>query len=204
MDTQSNIDSKIALLISYFPNKRLAITHLVKLLYALELKSIATKNKRFSKLKFIHDHYGPNIPDLELVLSSSLFEQKYDDNQKYYYSSNKYLNPENNLSIEEVNFIDEFALEFKDYSFSGKDDPRNAGGLLGYAYNTEPFIESNFKEEINFEKYIGKPFIDKVLIRDKDFEKYKTQSNKLNDFIAPLFSEKAQYKMIERLNKLKK
>ncbi|BDA80181.1 hypothetical protein LPTSP3_g31110 [Leptospira kobayashii] len=203
MKAGSKIDSKIAFLISFFPNKRIAITHLVKLLYALELKSIAEKKRRFSQLKFIHDHYGPNIPEIESILSSSFFEVQFDEDQKYYYSNFKSNTKETKFSTEEAKFIEEFALEFREYRFSGKGDPRNAGGLLGYAYNTEPFIETKFKEEINFEKYIGNSFIDKVLIKDKDFERYKTQALKLSEFITPLFTQEARNKMRTRLSKIK-
>ena len=61
---------KIAFLIRRAWNSRISATHLVKILYAAELRWIARKQERFTNFEFIHDRYGPNIPEIREFLDS--------------------------------------------------------------------------------------------------------------------------------------
>ncbi|EMY76085.1 PF13274 family protein [Leptospira weilii serovar Ranarum str. ICFT] len=192
--------AKIALLVSHSPDGRILVTHLVKMLYALELKSLAEKEKRITNIRFIHDHYGPNVPEIELILNNDKLFKIETENGKTFYSVKKSLKElETQISSKDVQLISSFAKEFYLYKFSDKEDPHNAGGLLGYAYNTLPFIETKFKEEILFERYTSTPLIDKVLIKDKDFLRYQKQSNKLSEDISPLFTQAGRERLRARL-----
>ncbi|RHX77424.1 type II toxin-antitoxin system antitoxin SocA domain-containing protein [Leptospira yasudae] len=194
------VHAKIALLVQQSPERRILITHLVKLLYALELKSLAERNKRFTDVRFIHDHYGPNAPEVELILKDkALFKQEIENGRIYYSVKTSKKDVVSKISIRDQNFINAFASEFYTYKFSDKADPHNAGGLLGYAYNTLPFIETKFKEEIRFENYFESPMIDKVLIKDKDFARYQEQAIKLSEEISPLFTTAGRDRLNERL-----
>ena len=139
----------------------------MKVVYIGEIMSIEENGERLTDTTFIHYDYGPFSTEVADVWNLSNKTQKVSLT---------------GISQKKINIINKLLEEispYAQYDFKGS----LFDSLMNKAYKTRPFLETNFKEVINFEGYIGKPFISKVVINSKDYKKvsnpdYKPRSSK--------------------------
>jgi hypothetical protein len=152
-------------LIHKFPE--IGKTILMKVVYIGEIMSIEENGERLTNTTFIHYDYGPFSTEVADIWNLS------NKNQKVSLTG---------ISKKKINIINKLLEEitpYAQYNFKGS----LFDSLMNKAYKTRPFLETDFKEVINFEDYIGKPFISKVVINSKDYKKlsnpdYKPRSSK--------------------------
>ena len=154
-----NIESKelIAYLLSKF-EIRLESIALIKLVYLCELEAIEKYGKRFTDLKFIHYKHGPYANELQ-----------------NFYEKNKFSSFNTDKSDSELIMVIEAIVEkWKPIIMGG-----GIQGLINKTYHTLPFQETNYEEEINFEKYIGNKYISKIVVSKKQNRKLSNPNLKL-------------------------
>ena len=152
-------------LIHKFPE--IGKTTIMKVVYLGEIMSIEVNGERLTNATFIHYDYGPFSTEVADVWNLS------NKNQKISLTG---------ISQNKINIVNNLLTEiapYAQYSFKGS----LFDSLMNKAYKTRPFLETNYKDIIRFEDYIGKPFISKIVINSKDYKKisnpdYKPRSSK--------------------------
>lgn len=157
----SNDKEKIYYIIHQLNLQNKDITWINKILYACELKSIATFKRRFSDFSILHYEHGPFCPELYEI------KEHYRENN----IGDTFEQVANKLDDNEKILIDEIITKWKT---RGLGSAKQRLGLMGYVYNTLPFVLTPFGKQIEFEKYFDDELIDDPLIKKKE---YKTLDN---------------------------
>jgi uncharacterized protein YwgA len=140
----------IGLIISIHRGVLHSKTKLVKLLYLLDLKAIKKLGKTLTGVKFKSYFYGPYSDEIDEVLNyleelgfiSSIKNTSFYLGKEYIvYKLNNMPNFDA-LTLEEKNFIRNVIKNYKD---------KDLDEILMEVYSSEPFIKSEFGEEIRFE-----------------------------------------------------
>jgi len=157
-------------LIHKFPE--IGKTAIMKVVYLGEIISIEKNGERLTNATFIHYDYGPFSIEVADVWNLS---KKNQEASLTGISRNK-INIVNNL-LEEI-------VPYAQYNFKGS----LFDSLMNKVYKTRPFLEASYKDVIDFEDYIGKPFISKIVINSKDYKKisspdYKPRSSKAKEIL---------------------
>jgi hypothetical protein len=126
---------------------------LIKLVYLSEIEAIEKYKKRFTDLKFIHYKHGPYVNEL----------QSFYENNRFTSFNIKGKDPDLLAVVETI------VNKWKPIIIGG-----GIQGLINKTYHTLPFQETSYNEEINFEKYIGKKYISKTVVKKS---RYRTLSN---------------------------
>lgn len=174
---------KIAYLLNSSQRKAQDYTHIVKLLYIAEIISIDKQKKRFTAFDFKHYKFGPMIENLDLIMNfSGMFDK---DSNGLYFSKCLVDDIIEKLSCFEKEILDAVIKKWDGIPVNTKKNG-NKSGLLGYIYNTIPFITTGYNEVIKFERFFSTPHISKIFSYKNYLDlKKKTDKNKkiLDDFI---------------------
>jgi len=150
-------------------------TAIMKVVYLGEIMSIEENGERLTNATFIHYEYGPFSTEVADIWNLTNKTQEVSLT---------------GISQNKINIVDNLLKEiapYAKYNFKGS----LFDSLMNKTYKTRPFLETNFKEIIKFEDYIGKPFISKVVINSKDYKKisnpdYKPRNSKAKKIIDDL------------------
>jgi len=130
-------------------------TKLVKLLYLLDLKAIKELGRTLTGVKFKSYFYGPYSDEIDEVLNylEELGFISIDKNFSFYTGKEYIVYKLNNvpnfnaLTFEEKNFIRDVIKNYKD---------KDLEEILMEVYSSEPYIQSEFGEEIKFEPAVNR------------------------------------------------
>ena len=172
-----NMDLGSEKIVDYLINKfpEIGKTAIMKVVYLGEIMSIEENGERLTNATFIHYDYGPFSTEVADVWN---LHSKTRDTSLTGISQSK---------INIVNSLLEEIAPYAQYNFKGS----LFDSLMNKAYKTRPFLETNFKDVIKFEDYIGKSFISKVVINSKDYKKisnpdYKPKNSKAKKILDDL------------------